>query len=73
MSTRYFAIMLTISRILAISVTCYSIDLIPFNTWWGLSIWAAFFALVIAVFTLAYKNLDKIQTWISERFGKNKK
>ena len=73
MSTRYFAIMLTISRILAISVTCYSIDLIPFNTWWGLSIWAVFFALVIVVFTLAYKNLDKIQAWMSNRFGKNKK
>ncbi len=72
MSTRYFAIMLTISRILAIGVTCYSIDLIPFNTWWGICIWAAFFAAVVAVFALAYKNLDKIQALISKRFRKNK-
>ena len=69
MSTRYFVIMLTIARILAISVTCYSIDLIPFNTWWGLLIWVVFFALVIGAFVIVYKNLDKIQAWLSKKFS----
>ncbi len=77
MSTRYFIIMLTLSRLLAISLTCYSIDLIPFNTWWGLLIWGAFFAFVILSFLIVYKNIEKIQAWLSKRFKifskKNKK
>lgn len=64
MSNRYFIIMLTISRILSISVTCYSIHLIPFDTFWGLLCWAVFFAAVIVAFIFVYKNLDKVQAWL---------
>ncbi len=73
MTLRYFSVMIVISRILQISVTCYSIDLIPFNTWWGLLIWGVFFAVLLAGFLVVYKNIDKIQEWISKRFSKNKK
>ncbi len=70
MSEKYFLIMIVVSRIVSISTTCYSIDLIPFNTWWGLLIWGILFATIIIAFVLIYKNLDKIQ----ERFQrKNKK
>ena len=65
--------MIVVSRILQISVTCYSIDLIPFTTWWGLLIWVVFFAVVLAGFVIVYKNIDKIQEWITRRFKKNKK
>lgn len=68
MSFLYFIIMVAISRILAVSATCYSIDLIPFNTWWGLLIWGVFFALIIVAFIVIYKNLDRIQNALSKRF-----
>lgn len=68
MSTRYFVVMIIFSRILQISVTCYSLDIIPFTTWWGLALWIAFFALLLTAFVVVYKNVDKIQKWITKRF-----
>lgn len=73
MTWGYFSVMIVVSRILQISVTCYSIDLIPFTTWWGLLIWVLFFALLMLGFVIVYKNIDRIQAWISKRFQKNKK
>lgn len=73
MTWGYFSVMIVVSRILQISVTCYSIDLIPFTTWWGLLIWIIFFALLMLGFVIVYKNIDRIQDWISKRFQKNKK
>ena len=69
MTERYFLIMIIVSRIVSVSTTCYSIDLIPFNTWWGLLIWGILFAVIIIAFVLIYKNLDKIQ----ERFQRKKR
>ena len=73
MTWGYFSVMIVVSRILQISVTCYSIDLIPFTTWWGLLIWIVFFAILLVGFLIVYKNIDGIQAWISKRFKKNKK
>ncbi len=73
MSNRYFIIMIMISRILSVTMTCYSLEFIPFNTWWGLLIWAIFLAIVVVVFILVYKNLDKIQEKLSKRFKVFKK
>ena len=73
MTLKYFSVMIVVSRILQISVTCYSIDLIPFTTWWGLLIWIVFFAVLLVGFVIVYKNIDKIQQWISNRFKKDKK
>lgn len=74
MSSRYFAIMICITRAIAIAATCYSVDFIPFNTWWGITIWIVFVALVVAAFIVIYKNLDKMQAWIKKikRKRKNK-
>lgn len=68
MSTLYFIIMIVISRILAVTTTCYSIDLIPLNTWWGLTVWGVIFLVLIVGFIAIYKNLDKIQAGLSKRF-----
>jgi len=76
MSTRYFLIMILISRILAVSCTAYSVDFIPLNTWWGAMLWVLFFIGFFIIFTLLYKNLDKIQAFLSKRFktfGKKQK
>lgn len=73
MSFTYFIVMMTIARVLAISATCYSIDLIPFDTWWGLLIWGVFIAILVFAFIWIYKNLDKIQKKITELKSKKNK
>ncbi len=61
MSTGYFFIMMSLSRIIAIASTCYSVNFIPFDTWWGLLIWAILITGIIIGAILAYKNMDKLQ------------
>ncbi len=68
MSTTYFSVMIVLSRILAVSTTCYSIDLIPFDTTWGLIAWGVIFALIVAAFILIYKNMDRIDAFLSRHF-----
>lgn len=69
MTSKYFCIMICISRILSVSTTCYSLDLIPFNTLWGLAIWAVIVIAVVTVFLYLYRNLDKVQAFL-QRFTK---
>ena len=73
MTWGYFSVMIVISRILQISVTCYSLDFIPFTTWWGLLIWGIFFTVLLFLFFIVSKNMDGIEKWVSQRFHKNKK
>jgi uncharacterized membrane protein YdjX (TVP38/TMEM64 family) len=68
MSTKYFLCMITISRLITVSGTCYSFNFIPFNTWWGLLIWGAFFLAVILIFVFVYRNMDKIQQKLGKYF-----
>ncbi len=73
MSTTYFFIVISISRLLVITGTCYSFEFIPLNTWWGLLLWAVFIAAIITVFVLVYRNMDKIQAWVKEWKERKKK
>ncbi len=67
MSTKYFLIMITLSRILGISTTCYSVNFIPINTWWGIAIWVGLATIILLGFFLLYKNLDKIQARLKKK------
>ena len=74
MSNLYFAVMIIVSRIIGISTTCFSVGFIPFDTWWGILIWIGLAAIVITVFIVLYKNVDKLSAWIEKVFGtKNQK
>jgi uncharacterized membrane protein YdjX (TVP38/TMEM64 family) len=73
MSMGYFLSIISVSRIVAISATCYSFNLIPLNTWWGITIWVIFLILFIVGITILYKNMDKIQKWLKNRKKKQKK
>ncbi|MCI8343045.1 MAG: TVP38/TMEM64 family protein [Clostridia bacterium] len=64
MSLVFFLVVILISRVIAIFTTCYSVTLIPFNTWWGITLWIVFFALVCVLFVVLYKKADAIQNWI---------
>lgn len=66
MTSKYFCIMILISRLFSVSTTCYSLDLIPFNTLWGLAVWGVIVIVVVVGFLWLYKNLDKIQAFITK-------
>ena len=63
MTTKYFLIMILITRVIGIVGTCYSFNFIPFDTWWGLLIWAVLMSLIVTAFILFCKHMDKIQAW----------
>lgn len=69
MSVPYYLIMITITRIINITVSAYSVNgsLIPYNTWWGILIWIGVFVAVAFLCYLIYKHGEKI-----ESFFKNK-
>ncbi len=57
MSAVYFTLVISLSRVLGVAATCYSVNLIPFNTWWGIALWIAFAVAAVAVFVCAYKHI----------------
>ncbi len=75
MSFCYFAVMIFIARLLAISLTCYSIEgaIIPFNTWWGITIWVVLALIVVIAFVFIYKNGERIENYFKNKFKKREK
>ena len=73
MSWGYFTLIILVSRALALSATCFSVDFIPFNTWWGITLWCVFSVLLTALFIILYKNIDKIQQKIDLFKAKRRK
>lgn len=70
----YFIIMIVITRAISVLTTSFSLQLIPFNTWWGIMIWIILAAAVIVSFWLVWKYSDKIDGFIKRKFKiKNKK
>lgn len=69
MTWPYFVVMILITRLISVFTTAYSFELIPFNTWWGLMIWAALLALVVLSFYLVLKYSDKIDKFIKRKFN----
>ena len=73
MTWRYFILMIFITRSIGIAGTCYSIDFIPFNTWWGILIWVALLIGAALAIYFIYKNMDKIQVKLKERAKRRRK
>ncbi len=69
MSTGYFVIMIVLCRIISVFSSAYSINgsIIPFNTWWGITLWVIIVAFTIILTVILYKKGDDI-----EKFFKNK-
>ena len=67
----FFIIMIFITRIISIFSSTYSMNnnFIPYNTWWGILIWALLFAIVILLSFFIIKHGDKINKF----FKRNKK
>ena len=73
MSWGYFTGIIILSRILALSATCFSVDFIPFNTWWGIILWCVFAVFLTLAIVCIYKNMDKIQRKIDVLKAKRRK
>ena len=67
MTTRYFCVMIVLSRAVAVFSTAYSVAFIPIDTWWGMTIWVLIALLMLLLFIFIYKNMDKIQEKIYQK------
>ena len=74
MSVPYYIVMITITRIINIVVSAYSVNgsIIPYNTWWGILLWIAVFILVAVLCYVIYKHGDKIENFFKSKFSKRK-
>jgi uncharacterized membrane protein YdjX (TVP38/TMEM64 family) len=63
MSPLFFIVMISIVRLITVFLSCYSMNnsLIPYNTWWGILLWALFFIITLLIVILIFKKGDKIQ------------
>ncbi len=68
MTWLFFIVMIFITRIISCFSVAYSLDIIPFNTWWGILIWIILIALVVLAFYLVCKYSDKIDSFIKSKF-----
>ena len=75
MSVPYYIVMITITRIINIVVSSYSINgsLIPYDTWWGILIWIGVFIAVAALCYVVYKYGDKIEDFFAKKFKRTVK
>lgn len=69
MTWTYFIIMIIITRAISVLTTSYSLDLIPFNTWWGLLIWGILISAIIVAFWLVCKYSDRIDAFLKRKFA----
>lgn len=67
MSARYFILMMLATRLFSVFTTCYSIEWIPVDTWWGLLIWGLLFAIMATAFILLYKNIEKVNNFMKNK------
>ncbi len=67
MSNRFFIIMVLVTRAISVLGSCYTIEWIPFNTWWGILCWALIAIAAIICFILLYKNIDKVNNFLSKK------
>lgn len=73
-SPKFFTVMIIITRIISIFTSTYSMNnsLIPYNTWWGILIWAFIFLLTFLIIYLVIKNGEKIEKYFKLKFKKRK-
>ncbi len=68
MSVWLFLGVILVSRVIAIFTTSFCVEVIPYNTWWGLLIWAAIGLLVLLLFVVLYKKSDAILDFFAKKF-----
>ena len=67
MPTVYFLVVIILTRLIGIFATCYTVTFIPFNTWWGILLWAVIILAVILSALFVYKYMDRLQIFLKRR------
>ncbi len=59
---KFFIVMTSIVRLITVFSFSYSLNnsLIPYDTWWGIVLWAIFFVLTISIASLIFKRSNNI-------------
>lgn len=70
---RYFFIMIIITRAISVVTTSFSLQLIPFTTWWGILIWIILAGLVVLSFWAVCRYSTKIDAFLKSKFNKKNK
>ena len=71
MSNKYYIVMILICRLVNISGTVYSLNFIPFTTWWGILLWIILAIVFCLIFFYVYKRTDEIEQWFKKKVKKN--
>ena len=63
MSVKFYLVMITATRIIGIVLSSYSLGgkIIPFDTWWGIVLWACIFVITCVLCVIIYKNGENIE------------
>lgn len=74
MRVPYYLVMITITRVINVVVSSYSVNgsLIPYNTWWGILVWVLIFVAVAVMCLVIYKYGEKIEKYFKSLFSKRK-
>ncbi|MBO7378015.1 MAG: TVP38/TMEM64 family protein [Clostridia bacterium] len=69
MSFGFFAAMITVARIISVFTTAYSVNgnLIPYDTWWGILIWAILIVGTFFLVKIVYSNSEKIEKFFKRQ------
>lgn len=75
MSAKYFSVTILITRIVSSFLTAYSVGgkIIPYDTWWGIAVWAVLIGFAAFLTKKVYDNGEKIQKAISDLKIKTKR
>lgn len=70
---KFFIVMIIITRVITIFVSSFSMNnnLIPYDKWWGILIWAILFILTIILSTIICKKGEKIEKLIKSKKRKS--
>jgi len=74
MQPKFFSIMIILARTSSIFISSYSMNgsIIPYNTWWGILIWAVIFVITVALAIIIYRNGTKIEKYCKKKFSRKK-
>lgn len=73
-SSVFYLIMIFVTRIITVFFSCYFFNnnILPYNTWWGILLWAVLIIFTILISFLICKKGDKIERFIfSKSYKKN--
>ena len=75
MSTGYFIVMIIFCRTISVFLSSYSLSgsIIPYNTWWGILLWAVVIGITVLTAVIIYKRGDRIQKYIKKRLKLRRK